>query len=379
MAILKDLKAVKVNFNLRQLKNSNEVTGVNCIIRWNKLRLVLTSVERIKPKEWNEENQKATNKFLGYSEFNERLRSIKNSIENSYRAYLNDNKQYPSLEDFRAIAKKAVNIKATSTIESHSRNVITFLEHFIVDCETGVRTSKGSPMSPNSIKRYRALKGNLLEFLSTKKTRELTFDNISVALIQEFKRFLIITKEYTPGTVDTRLTGLNTLLNWATRLGVNSKLEYKESGLNETVPQSFEIYLNLDELEKIQKLELSGNPRLDKVRDLFLLGCWTSLRFSDLFQISERLIETDKEGEKYLRITPKKTNKELIIPILAISQKILEKYTLPDNTIELPNISNQKFNQYIKELGKLAEINEETTFIVIKGGKKETGKLLSMS
>lgn len=376
---LKDLKPVRVNFNLRQLNDIDELTAVNCVVRWNNQRLVLTSVERVKPKDWNERDQKATSRMIGSSEFNHRLKNIKGNIENSFRSYLNDFNQYPSLEEFRVIAKKAVNIQATEVVSAYSKTVIKFIDLFISDCETGVKSFKGSPMSPNSIKRYRALKNNLTEFSANKKINALTFDMLSVSLIQDFKRFLVAEKEYTPGTIQTRLKGLTTILNWATKLKVNSNLDFKDAGLSEAVPQTFEIYLNPVELKKMEDLDLPQNSRLDCVRDLFFLGCWTALRFEDLFQVDHTKLEQDINGHENIRLTPLKTKEEVIIPVLPIVGRILAKYRLPDNTIKLPEISNQKLNEYSKELGKLAEINDPITYTKIKGGKKEIHPVLKYS
>ena len=376
MAILKDLKPVKVNFNLRQTKETTLLTGVNCVVRWNNQRLVLTSVERIKPTEWNDKGQKANSKFIGNAEFNHRLKNIKGNIENAFRSYLNDFNRYPSLEEFRVIAKKAINSDAVEFAPAVTRDVVKYIEQYISDCETGVKTaSNGHPMSFNSIKKFKALRNNLDEFIQFKKIKELTFEKLSIQLLEDFKRFLISEKEYTPGTISTRLMAWTTVLNWATKLKINANLDYKDAGLSKAPPQTFEIYLNLDELTAIQNLDLTGKPRLDRVRDLFLLGAWTSLRFSDLFQVSHKLIEEDREGNRNIRITPHKTKRELIIPILPVTQQILDKYTLPDGSIELPEISNQKFNQNIKDLGKEAEINEVITFTMIKAGKKEVVQL----
>ena len=45
------------------------------------------------------------------------------------------------------------------------------------------------------------------------------------------------------------------------------------------------IYLRMDELEKLKKLDLSAKPGMERMRDLFLVGCFTGLRFSDFSQI----------------------------------------------------------------------------------------------
>jgi integrase len=85
------------------------------------------------------------------------------------------------------------------------------------------------------------------------------------------------------------------------------------------------------------------------VRDLFIIGCWTGLRFSDLDQIS-----TDKIKENRITLKQRKTGKKVVIPVNYTVNEILEKY---NNKLPEP-ISNQKFNEYLKEAAKLANLNE---------------------
>jgi len=134
------------------------------------------------------------------------------------------------------------------------------------------------------------------------------------------------------------------------------------------------IYLNETELLKLYDLDLSNNPKLDKIRDLFILGCWTGLRFSDYSNIDPRDIQGD-----YLKIKTQKTKQLVVIPILGYVQKILEKYNGKTENNLPPSISNQKMNEYLKDLGKLAEFNELIQQEYTKGGKsmvKNTRKYL---
>ena len=100
---------------------------------------------------------------------------------------------------------------------------------------------------------------------------------------------------------------------------------------------------------------------MDRVRDLFLIGCCTGLRFSDLSLLSSDNIDN---VESVITIKTVKTGRTVVIPFgNAIVRQILQKY---DN--ELPRVpSNQKFNDYIKEIAKKAEINEPILLQRTKG------------
>ncbi|WP_231555500.1 site-specific integrase [Capnocytophaga cynodegmi] len=102
---------------------------------------------------------------------------------------------------------------------------------------------------------------------------------------------------------------------------------------------------------------------LERVRDVFLFQCFTGLRFSDV----ENLKKSDIK-DNFIEITTLKTNDSLKIELNEHSKKILKKY---ENYIGLKNkalpvVSNQRMNDYLKELGELAGINEpirETYYI----------------
>jgi integrase len=120
--------------------------------------------------------------------------------------------------------------------------------------------------------------------------------------------------------------------------------------------------LNEKELETIFKLDLQDFPMLDNARDLFLIGCWTGLRYSDF----SRLKLENIDGE-YIKIETKKTGETVIIWMHPVIMKILKKHNG-----EMPHtISLQKLNTYIKEFCKLIPMFD-TDIEIIKtiGGEK---------
>ena len=108
---------------------------------------------------------------------------------------------------------------------------------------------------------------------------------------------------------------------------------------------------------QLYDLDLTGSARLDQVRDLFVFGCFTGLRFSDYSNVQpQNIIEVD--GELYIKMLTQKTKERVIIPCNPVIKSIFEKYG--NNANRLPRApSNQKFNDYIKEVAELAALNEK--------------------
>ena len=112
-------------------------------------------------------------------------------------------------------------------------------------------------------------------------------------------------------------------------------------------------------------LELADSSYLDRVRDQFLLLAWTGCRYSDLGKLSRKYIVT-KDGDDWFYLEQQKTGAKVVIPILPPIQPILEKY---DYQPPKP-ISNQKFNDYIKEVARLAGFDAE---VVIRHTQQKEG------
>lgn len=119
-------------------------------------------------------------------------------------------------------------------------------------------------------------------------------------------------------------------------------------------------YLDFDELQKIKDLDLSDNERLDNARDWLIISCYTGQRISDFMRFTPEFIH-EKEGKKLLVFTQRKTGKPNTIPVLEEVEEVLNK-----RNGEFPRpLSDQRYNDYIKEVCQLAGIDE-----LIKGKRK---------
>jgi integrase/recombinase XerD len=115
------------------------------------------------------------------------------------------------------------------------------------------------------------------------------------------------------------------------------------------------VYLTDEELKKLEKHNFS-QKRLQQVKDLFIFCCYTGLAYTEMSTLSTKNIEIGFDGNEWIHMIRKKTNKKISIPILPRAKEILNKYNN-----ELPNISNQKFNSYLKEISELLSIDKKLT------------------
>ncbi len=359
----------EVNFYLRET-TPNKVTAVMMFFSFRNNRFKIGTVDKINTKFWDSENQRAkqTKGFPTYPEFNTGLQNKTNIALDVYRSYLNDNEQQqPTPDHLKELIKAkllADKNKGHEQPETITYNLLNFVELFIKECETGKRLSdKGTPIQPNTIKIYNTLKNNL-EAFKKEKRYNLSFENIHLAFFEDYKDYMTFEKKYATNTLSKHIRVLKSIMNDAVEREL-TKTAFTGKRYKAKTEQTETVYLDKSELKKLYELDLSKETRLERVRDLFLVGCWTGLRFSDFNDISPKNIKGD-----FIEIKTKKTKKTVIVPIHKYVREIMKKYKgLTENSLP-PTISNQKMNEYLKDVAKKAEFNELVSLQFTKAGKE---------
>jgi len=221
---------------------------------------------------------------------------IETAINNSYRRLLN-NKEVITID---ALKKELGEEKLTSK----PNDLIKFIEEEIKLMELDKKDA--------SLQVYRALLNHLKNFSELKRYK-LTFDTINLDFYDLFKNYLF-NKKLLNNTVGKHIKNLKTFLNIATEKGINENLVYKNK-LFKAIEEDVEhIYLTDEELELLRICDLQHKPYLDRVRDLFLIGCHTGLRFSDFTQLKEENLF--QKGNRFeFKVITQKTNEKVVIPV----------------------------------------------------------------
>jgi len=216
--------------------------------------------------------------------------------------------------------------------------------------------------SDGTIKAYQNILNCLKNYCEEKKCK-LDFEDIDLTFYNSFVNYLTNDLKMAQNTIGNKIKNLKVIMNEASDRGLNKNLEFKNKKFKKVSEDNDKIYLNTAELQQIYSKDLSNIKHLERVRDLFVLGCYTGLRFSDFTQIVK---ENILEGNK-IKIRTQKTNELVVIPVHPFVKEILEKY---DGNIPAP-ISNQKMNEFLKKVGEEAEIKEMIMSSITRGGIME--------
>jgi site-specific recombinase XerD len=129
------------------------------------------------------------------------------------------------------------------------------------------------------------------------------------------------------------------------------------------------VYLTEKEIQSIIEKDFK-TERLSLVRDIFLFSCFTGLAYIDVKNLTKSHISFGIDGEKWIFTHRQKTESASKIPILPVTQMIIDKYENHPQCINedklLPILSNQKMNAYLKEIAGVCEIEKELTFHIAR-------------
>ena len=215
----------------------------------------------------------------------------------------------------------------------------------------------------STFEKFAAVKNHLKNFRS-----ELSFEFFDEEGLTEYVQYLREVREMRNSTIGKQLSFLKWFLRWSFKQGMHSNNAYDTFKPKLKDTQKKIIFLTWEELNRLREFKIPPTKQaLERVRDVFLFQCFTGLRYSDVFNLRRSDIKGD-----HIEVTTVKTSDSLIIELNDHSKAILEKYKDVEfeNDKALPVITNQKMNDYLKELAELAEINEPVRQTYYKGNER---------
>lgn len=233
------------------------------------------------------------------------------------------------------------------------------LDHWDAFVDYQVKIKK---IADGTARQYRAAKSRIQLFEKENKVK-LTFDSITANFYDSFLYYMYSVRGCSPNSVGNQIKYMKAFMTWAVnKMKYTVNVAYKSFTKPRNPTQIFT--LTKEQLDTLFFLDLSFDLRLARVRDMFCLCCTTGLRYSDVVRLDRANIKSD-----HIIISTKKTNDTAIIPLNDYSKAIVDKYP-----VKFPKISNQKMNDYLKQIGMLANFEEEHEVITFRGGVKEVTK-----
>ena len=325
-------------------------------------RIEFTTGYRIDAAKWDTDKQRVrngcTNKLKqSASEINASLLGYYTEVQEIFKKFeVEEIMPTPEQikEAFNALHRPIEEVKPRKSTPNAFYKVF---DEFVRDC------GRQNDWTDSTYEKFAAVKNHLMNFRDG-----LTFDFFDEKGLNDYVTYLRDVKEMRNSTIGKQLSFLKWFLRWAFKKGVHQNNAYDSYKPKLKSTQKKIIFLTWDELNRLREFKIPSNKQaLERVRDVFLFQCFTGLRYSDVFNLRRSDIKDD-----HIEVTTVKTSDSLIIELNNHSKAILDKYkdVAFENDKVLPVITNQKMNDYLKELAEMAGIDEPVRQTYYKGNER---------
>lgn len=324
---------------------------------------------KIKPHLWNNKEAKPyyrakQTRNFSYQNFNTKLDNIENGAKEVFNKF-QTNGILPDPETLKKAFEEELREQASISDEDAKRpNLNQYIDRFIEDMVSGERlTEKKTMYSKGFIKTIKNFRSCFNTYQES-NNQVLDYDLITIDFYEDFVKYFT-EKGYSINTIGRLIKQLKIIMHAARDHGLHNNTEIDRRKFKVMTEQVHNIYLTEEELNVIYNLDSSKlSPEQIKIRDIFLIGCYTAQRFSDYSRIRQKHIKGN-----FIELIQQKTGEKVIIPIRPELKKILKKYEF-----NVPKTYEQKVNARIKEVGKIAELDEIIVSESTRGGLKVESK-----
>lgn len=359
-----EIKKTVSTYLQKQKAELKEYT-IRTSVRWrlpseSKYQCVVINVGyTISPSKWDKElsrvKKRVTNsKYESAVEINKAIQEKEGVISTAFKKF-----EFEGIVPTQKILRDTINSLLGKNV-GMPRELMTFQDAFAAYL---MDLSKTKSLTSATYAKLKTIRNIFKEF-----DPNLRLDQITKDKLDEYVEYLINERGLQNGTAKKNLTFIRTFLDYCENRRL-IKTDWKIHSVElKTVSGKKVVFLDLDEFNRVYNFEFPKNKQyLERTRDVFCFQCLTSLRYSDVSKLKKTDIINDK-----VSLVTEKTDEILEIPLNNQAKAILSKYDNFDSVRALPVISNQKMNEYIKEVCYLVGLNQVVNKTYYKGKERIT-------
>ena len=346
---------VSVLFYIKRAKVNNEgICPIYVRVTIQSKRFEFSANKYVNPERWSAEGSKVRGSNEEARTINSHLDYLKNQVlEAEKRLFKKDTK----------VTSENLKKELFGIAETKRMLIPIFQDH-----NDRIKELVGKEYAPGTLERYKTSLSHTIEFLEWKyKISDIEINKIDHAFITDYEFFLRSVRNCANNTAVKYIKNFNKIIkiclanDW---LDKNPFANYKSK-----VKEVERVYLSEDEIQSIINKDFKIE-RLSLVRDIFLFSCFTGLAYIDVKNLTKSHISIGIDGDKWIFTHRQKTETASKIPILPVTQMIINKYANHPQSVNedklLPILSNQKMNAYLKEIAAVCEIEKELTFHIAR-------------
>lgn len=344
---------------------------VRCVVTWHSQRVRLGVEHTINIQDWQPAIQRCKAKTTHgknktpASIINNDLQAMEDLINSIFMRF-EETDIIPTKEEFSEAYDKQIHPEKyteAKVIDPADEPLFKIYDEFVKDGTISGRWSAGT------LVKTRTIRGHLWKISHTLSLNDIINGGIN-PLIEHFAKVPdnLKQKGLANTTIKNDIAFIKVFLRWAQQHGYCDASPFLNRRISLKTAERPVIFLTEEELMTVYNFQFSPNKNyLSQVRDVFCFCCFTSLRYSDVYNLRRSNIT-----ETEIHITTIKTHDSITIELNRFSRAILDKYAdvpLPDDKA-LPVITNQKMNEYLKEMGEVCGIDAPITITQYKGTKR---------
>ncbi|GGZ61632.1 site-specific integrase [Mesonia mobilis] len=347
---MQTIKTFSIHFWINKSKRKDSNAPLYARITVEKKRVEISLKQMAPIEKWDKRSQQVKGRSFESKQINNYLDQCKAQLFNCYSDLKSRNELIT--------AKK---IKATFLGEDNDHKSL-------IELVTYHNDKMQSKLKWGTLKNYYSTEKYLKNFLNEKKhTSDIYLSELDYKFIVDFEHYLNSGKylkksqPLSNNGVMKHLERLKKLTNLALKLEWLDKDPFFQFKLKF---QKFDrVFLNQQELEKLETSYLEKRVH-QIVRDIFVFSCYTGLSYIDVKNLTKSHLTKGMNGKDWIFTQRAKSEEYVKIPLLPKAKQILQQYE-SDSIKEgklLPVYSNQKINNYIKEICKLVGIPKSISF-----------------
>lgn len=325
-------------------------THIRLVYRYPGGRLVWYPGVKVRPADWNPKTMRVRGSNRLANAINQKLDTLEAQAEKIALEYWNRGEALP-LQTFR---KELTAFSEGRVLDRPGRvELLQFVQQLIEE-----RKASGA-FARLTVNTYRSAMAKVAQY-EKETRRKVDFDRVDLDFHAKFTGWLAA-KGFKPNYIHKVIKTLKTFMAVAYDRGLTDKTAFRSRAFTAKTEEVEHIYLNEDELTRLGNAVL--DYRLDRVRDLFLIGCYTGLRFSDYSALTPANLVT-VDGVELFTIVMQKTRRRVSMPVFPQVRRILDKR----GGVPPAGMSNQKLNEYLKEVCRAAGLSDLVTVTRFQGG-----------
>ncbi|WP_298152164.1 site-specific integrase [Flavobacterium sp.] len=261
------------------------------------------------------------------------------------------------------VTAESLKLKLTGSAERPRMLVPIFQDH-----NNKIKELIGKEYTAGTLERYATSLKHTIEFLEWKfKISDIDIKQINHAFITDYEFYLRSVRNCSNNTAVKYIKNFHKIIKICLANDWLDKSPF--SNYKSKIKEVERTFLSEEELQSVLGKEFKTD-RLALVRDIFIFSCFTGLAYVDVKNLTNSHITIGIDGERWIYTHRQKTESASKIPILPVTQMIIDKYADHPQSVNqdklLPILSNQKMNAYLKEIATLCEIEKELTFHIAR-------------